>query len=180
MRVLIIVLILITCCVSSGFTQDQNADIDYSRWGLPDGVHKRIGKGSITGNIAFSPDGSQLAVASSIGIWLYDTNTYKEVNLLSGHTAVVSFVAFSPDGNILASGSEDTTVRWWDSKTGKHLKTFTGHGNGIISLVFSPDGKTLASGSWDDTVRLWNVKTAQHIMTLTSHSYGVHSIAFFP
>lgn len=45
---------------------------DYTTWGLPDGAKARLGKGKITGNIAFTPDGNRLAVASSIGIWIYD------------------------------------------------------------------------------------------------------------
>ena len=41
---------------------------DYIQWGLPDGVKARLGKGSIS-DITYSPDGSRIAVASSIGIW---------------------------------------------------------------------------------------------------------------
>ena len=77
---------------------------DYTQWGLPEGAKARLGKGRISGNIAYSPDGARLAVASSIGIWLYDAGTYQEVALLTGHTDSVSSVAFSPDGNTLASG----------------------------------------------------------------------------
>ena len=67
---------------------------DYTRWGLPEGAKVRLGKGRISGNIVYSPDGTRLAVASSIGIWLYDTGTYQEVALLTGHTDSVSSVAF--------------------------------------------------------------------------------------
>ena len=46
---------------------------DSPQWHLPDGAKARLGKGTISGNIAHSPDGTRLAVASAIGIWLYDT-----------------------------------------------------------------------------------------------------------
>ena len=86
--------------LSNAFAQD------YTRWGLPEGAKARLGKGQISGNIAYSPDGTLLAVASGIGIWLYDAETYQvensrngEVALLTGHTDLVRSVAFSPDGN---------------------------------------------------------------------------------
>ena len=56
---------------------------DYTQWHLPEGAKARLGKGSI-GEIVYSPDGTLLAVASRIGIWLYDTTTYQEVALLTG------------------------------------------------------------------------------------------------
>ncbi len=87
---------------------------DYTRWGLPEGAEARLGKGRISGNIAYSPDGALLAVATGIGIWLYDTGPYREVALLTGHTDGVSNVAFSPDGTTLASGSRDGTVLLWE------------------------------------------------------------------
>ena len=43
---------------------------DYTQWHLPEGAKARLGKGSIS-DIQYSPDGTRLAVASSLGIWLY-------------------------------------------------------------------------------------------------------------
>ena len=63
--------------------------------------------------IAFSPDGSRLAVVTSIGIWLYDAETFDEIALLTGHKDEVTAVAFSPDGTKLASGAQEGTVLLW-------------------------------------------------------------------
>ena len=86
---------------------------DYTKMGLPDGAKARLGKGPIS-DIAYSPDGTRLAVAGSVGIWIYDTATLEEVDLLISHTGPVESAAFSPDGQLFASGSHDGTVLLWD------------------------------------------------------------------
>lgn len=85
---------------------------DYTQWELPAGAIARLGKGGV-GDIKYSPDGRLLAVASRIGIWLYDTTTYQEVALFTGNTFGITNTAFSPDGRILASGNDDGTVLLW-------------------------------------------------------------------
>ncbi|HRS14606.1 MAG TPA: WD40 repeat domain-containing protein, partial [Candidatus Bipolaricaulis sp.] len=70
----------------------------------------------------------------------------------------VRSVAFSPDGTVLASGSDDGTIKLWDVTSGTGLRTLTGHTYPVNSVAFSPDGKTLASGSNDGTVLLWDVE----------------------
>ena len=130
--------------------------------------------------IAYSPDGTRLAVAGSIWIWIYDAQTSEELNLLTGHTDYVNSVSFSPDGNTLASGSGDRTIRLWDVETGDPIRTLTGHTHSVRSVSFSPDGNTLASGSWDGTLRLWNAETGDPIRTLTGHTGDVHNVSFSP
>ena len=48
---------------------------DYTQLILPEGAKARFGKGNITGTIAYSPDGTRIAVVGNLGIWLYDTAT---------------------------------------------------------------------------------------------------------
>ena len=128
---------------------------DISRWHLPEGAKARLGKGDIN-EIGFSPDGERLAVAGSIGIWLYNAKTGQELDLLARHIGWVSSVAFSPDGKNIASGNWKT-ILLWDANTGEYLRAFTGHEDRVNSIAFSPDGKNIASGSYDGTVLIWEL-----------------------
>ncbi|MDE0087466.1 MAG: WD40 repeat domain-containing protein [Candidatus Poribacteria bacterium] len=152
---------------------------DYTTWNLPEGAKARLGKGEIT-NVAYSPDGNSIAVATHIGIWLYDAQNYQELSLLTGHTRSIFSLAFSPDGQTLASGSRDKTIRLWDVRTGEHKKTFRGHTWFVLSIDFSPDGQTLANGSSDGTIHLWDVRTGKHKQTLQGHTDWLRSEDFSP
>jgi WD40 repeat protein len=66
---------------------------------------------------------------------------------LRGHTGAVNSVAFSPDSKMLASGSQDNTIKLWEVSTGKERTTIQSHGGVVFSVTFSPDGKLLAASS---------------------------------
>jgi len=72
---------------------------------------------------------------------------------LSGHSYVNS-IAISPDGQILASGSDDSTIKLWNLRTGV-LSTLSGHSSNVNSVVFDATGKILVSGSEDKTIKIW-------------------------
>ena len=106
--------------------------------------------------------------------------------VLTGHDAPVNSVAFGSTINgqlLLASASDDQTVRLWDPITGAPIgKPLTGHNGGVSSVAFgaTTGGQPLlASASWDGTVRLWDPITGAPIgKPLTGHNGGVSSVAF--
>jgi WD40 repeat protein/transcriptional regulator with XRE-family HTH domain len=77
---------------------------------------------------------------------------------LRGHVLGVNSVAISRDGTILASGSEDGTIRLWNARQRRALgPPLVASAGPIWGVAFSPDGTLLASGDDNGTVRLWSV-----------------------
>ncbi len=77
--------------------------------------------------------------------------------MLAGNAEGIPGMAFSPDGRMLASSSNDRTVKLWDPATGQHLRTLAGYANGVQDCAWSPDGSLLATGS-QSLLRIWETR----------------------
>ncbi|XP_071499818.1 notchless protein homolog 1-like [Diadema antillarum] len=100
---------------------------------------------------------------------------------IEGHAEAVISVAFSPDGRYLASGSGDTTVRFWDVTTETPQHTCKGHKHWVLCIAWSPDGKKLASGCKNSQINVWDPETGKTIgRTLTGHKQWITWLAWQP
>jgi WD40 repeat protein/tRNA A-37 threonylcarbamoyl transferase component Bud32 len=97
---------------------------------------------SYTQVAAFSKDGQTVAVGTANGpILLFDTRTGKRTAGLIGHEKTIFSVVFHPTERLLASVSDDGTIRLWDLETSKTL--WRAATPGIARLAFGPDGTSL-------------------------------------
>lgn len=168
---------------------------DYTRWELPEGAKMRLGKGGIENreghltdigrarSYQFSPDSSQLAVFTSIGVWIYDVQTGKEVKLLTDHReGAIDKTVLSPDWRYLTgprNSWEHHEIRLWDTHIGEIKTIFEGHTERVEWVAFSPDGKMLASSDFDGVIWLWDIDTGNHRQIRTPHKI-VDGVMFSP
>ncbi len=133
---------------------------DWTKWELPKAAKARLGKGGIN-VMQFSPDGTLLAVGGSIGVWLYDVKTGKEVSMFPGRCQSLSF---SPDGRFLANGGgrdSGKELQLWEVDTGRKVLLTDALSSASV-VRFSEDGKVLTSvDHWGDTIRKLDIETGE-------------------
>ena len=145
-------------------------------------------------SIAFTPDGSQLAVTNGDRIRLREVGSERIVGTFASDAPLYS-LAISPLGNWLAVGGSDNLIRLWQPeqafRTGQQEYVeplyLTGHDGRlgtfrslVWQVVFSPAGELLVSAGGDGTVRLWSMETRELLSTLDAHSGGAACVAFSP
>jgi WD40 repeat protein len=142
-------------------------------------------------SVAVSSDNQTIACVSldqTMRLWDYHSGYC--LKSWYGNTDWALPVAFSPippsslaeegTGGILASGSNDKTVKLWNWQNGDCIRSLQGHTDFIYGLAFSSDGQILASASTDSTVRLWNVNTGECFQILQGHTDWAYAVAFHP
>lgn len=112
--------------------------------------------------------------------------------IAGGHAGDISAVAYSPDGQVVASASDDSTVKLW-STNGILLRTLSVHPCQATAMAFSPDGTKLAVGAYRGltfdggrgTVTVWQSpdgwqpsSSISLLRVTTSHLGKVNALAF--
>ncbi|MGC9502989.1 toll/interleukin-1 receptor domain-containing protein [Baaleninema sp.] len=101
----------------------------------------------------------------------------QERNRLDGHEDQINRVTVSPDGQLIASASDDETVRVW--KTNGEVLHILQHDDNVRRVTFSPDSQIVASASKDGTAKLWNAEDGSLVQTL-DHGARVRAIRITP
>jgi WD40 repeat protein/transcriptional regulator with XRE-family HTH domain len=131
--------------------------------------------------LAYSPDGSLLAVGNNVGgVLLVDSDKGLPIRTLKGHLDRVYAVAYGPPDSALVTASADGSVRCWDPATGEPGTVFTDHEAPIWPLSLDQCGRVLAYGDGAGTVRLRQMPDGQLLRELPGHSERIWALAFHP
>lgn len=100
---------------------------------------------------------------------------------LSGHRMPITRVVFHPIWAVMASSSEDTTIKIWDYESGEFERSLKGHTDAVQDIAFDKTGKLLVSCSADMTIRVWEFGGSYScINTLKGHEHNISSVCFLP
>ena len=105
---------------------------------------------------------------------------FKLRHILKGHTKRIVKISWSPDGLMLATPSDDMTIRIWNLQTGNLFKNLKGHDCEVGNVAWSPNSKLLASGSTDRTICIWDINRGNQLKRIYAHRELVRSLSWSP
>jgi len=132
--------------------------------------------------MAFSPDGSVLAVSGYHEVLLHKPDGSELVGRLLGESPRIEAFTFSQDGKFLAvcggAPSRFGEVQVWDVAERKQLKSFKISNDTLYGVSFSPDGKKLAFGGADKSVRIISAEDGKELVKFDNHSDWTFGVVF--
>ncbi|MBN1666503.1 MAG: WD40 repeat domain-containing protein [Anaerolineales bacterium] len=141
--------------------------------------YKNSDKQLLVLSVDYSPDGKTLAYGTFDSVLILDAEKRTLIKLLPipNHTGDLTF---SADGQLLATGSDDHTIRLWETGNYELQSTLEGHSHYVNGVAFSPDGKIIVSGSHDQRVGIWDVENGQLLNMMDGHEKAVLRVAINP
>lgn len=144
---------------------------------LPSGAVARFGRGG-SSDVAMSPDGHLIAVASRIGAWIYNAHIGDFVSLIGVEgTGILNAIAFSPDCSRIVLADWDGRITLWDIGTQENIWRVT-HEKRVRSIRFSEDGRYLTTVLSDGVVIILHVndgtKIPKAIQVASSENSDAH------
>ncbi len=131
---------------------------------LPDPATVPDAGAAVVRAIAFSPDGTVLAIGGAGGIRLWDMGSGR-VRDLPGTPGGARCLAFSPDADLLAAGCGDGRVRVWEAGSGIERWVADGHAGDVRSVAVTPFGAVVSAGD-DGAIRLWSAASGEALASL--------------
>jgi WD40 repeat protein len=127
-----------------------------------------------------SHDGRLLAYIYGSVVHLWDLTTGLMQPLEEqGHTEVIFYAAFSANDDLLATCSQDKSIRLWDTKSGRLLKALPAR-TWPLALAFAQDSTTLFTADVEAQIVMWDLRTDKEILSLNADEDIITSLALSP
>ncbi|CAG8455276.1 13892_t:CDS:10 [Ambispora leptoticha] len=123
---------------------------------------------------------NRFIISSSLDgtIKIWDFTSAEVINTIY-ISSPVTILKYQTESNLLATASDDLTIRVIDVDTRKIVRAFSGHRNRITDLTFSQDGRWIISSSLDSTIRTWDLPSGHMIDIFRVDSIAT-SVSFSP
>jgi WD40 repeat protein len=129
-------------------------------------------------DVSFSPDGQHVISGHRKRAYLWRLADGKREKSFSP-VATIHAVAYSPDGLLVATGSNDATVRIFDVASGQEVYMLEGPSLAIITCVtFDAAQRYVAAGCSDNTIYVWDLDTGQLKNKFEGHEGYISNVAF--
>jgi WD40 repeat protein len=99
---------------------------------------------------------------------------------LTGHLGPVNTVRWSPNGLLLATASDDGTVRVWNSQSGEQTIKLSALGGGINALAWSNNASLLAAGANDGTLTVWDTSSWAQSWSTPGQKVAINDLSWSP
>ena len=95
------------------------------------------------------------------------------------HKNTINEVAISPLGHLIASCSDDSTIKLWKNNIHGFSHLIKIHNDPVKSLNFSPSGKLLISGGNDKKINIFSI-SQNKILSSFNNKYNINSVTMSP
>ena len=123
-------------------------------------------------------DDSRLAIPAAntlysvVNCWQFDDARAEQPFVqLVGHEALINDIQYDKHSDLIATASDDQTVRLWKTDTSAPYHEFRQHHSSVRSVAFQPQtepdstSRILASASFDGTLSIYDVTNLTHLYT---------------
>lgn len=135
--------------------------------------------------IAFTPDGSTLAVADSPGgapgqVHLWKMGDEKPFASWTAHNDSILDLKISASGKLLATGSADKLARVWNLATQKEVAKLEGHTSYVQAVAFGKNDAELATGGADKDIKIWDIASAGRVGSFSNRGSAITALHWTP